>query len=70
MTSSNEQSTGEILYMFGNYQTEDPKLRDIYAMFATFAYNLWLEVRDHDTVMYSLTELLKIRDLCLDVSSK
>ena len=70
MTSSNEQSTREILYMFGNFQTEDSELRDIYDMFATFAYNLWLEVMDYDTAMYSLTKLLKVRDLCLGVSSK
>ena len=70
MTSSNEQSTREILDMFGNFQTEDSELLDIYDMFATFAYNLWLEVMDYDTAMYSLTELLKVRDLCLGVSSK
>ena len=64
MTSSNEQSTREILDMFGNFQTEDPTLRYVYDMFEIFAYNTWLEAGD------SLTELLKIRDLCLDVSSK
>ena len=67
MTSSNEQSTREILDMFGNFQTEDPTLRYVYDMFEIFAYNIWLEAGDSPEVV---EVLVKIRDLCLDVSSK
>ena len=59
----------DIIDRFTGYQTQDQKSLDIYEMFETFAYNIWLEAGDYSE-MYSITELLKIRDLCLDVSSK
>ena len=54
----------DIIDRFTGYQTQDLKSMDIYEMFEIFAYNTRPEAGD------SLTELLKIRDLCLDVSSK
>lgn len=59
----------DIIDRFTGYQTQDQKSLDIYEMFEIFAYNIWLEAGDYSD-MYSITELLKIRDLCLDVSSK
>ena len=59
----------DIIDRFTGYQTQDQKSLDIYEMFEIFAYNIWLEAGDSPE-MYSITELLKIRDLCLDVSSK
>ena len=63
MTSSNEQSTREILDMFGNFQTEDPALRYIYDMFEIFAYNIWLEAGDSPEIVEVLVKILEARDL-------
>ena len=59
----------DIIDRFTGYQTQDQKSLDIYEMFEIFAYNIGLEAGDSPD-MYSITELLNIRDLCLDVSSK
>lgn len=63
MTSSNEQSTREILDTFGNFQTEDPALRYIYDMFEIFAYNIWLEAGASPEIVEVLVKILEARDL-------
>ena len=57
----------DIIDRFTRYQTQDQKSLDIYEMFEIFAYNIWLEAGDYSEMA---EVLVKIRDLCLDVSSK
>ena len=57
----------DIIDRFTGYQTQDQKSLDIHEMFEIFAYNIWLEAGDYSEMA---EVLVKIRDLCLDVSSK